>query len=551
MAISANPSDPTALPTAMIDHATAIGDWVIILPVVLCLMGGALTLILRRGAFGQAGFTILVTIGVILCDAVLLVRTLEAPVSMTMGKWLPPFGIAFTADVLSASFALAAAVATLCVLFYTQPEVEPREVRHGFHALVLLLLAGVSGAFLTADIFNLYVWFEVMLIASFGLMIMGGRKIQLDAAVKYGFLNFLATTFFLVGLGYLYGLLGTLNMPDIARVAADAPEVPMAAIAGLFLLAFGMKAAAFPVNAWLPASYHAPDAGVSALFAGLLTKVGAYALLRVLVALMPATREWLEPVLTVIAIGTLVLAPLGAMAQTNLRRALGFFVIGGIGAILAGLAIGTTRGIAGGAVYAFNSMLTMTALYLIAGLVERATGETDTRQMGGLYAANTPLSIGFLILVFTAAGLPPSFGFWPKLLLVEGSIEAGTFWLLAAILFNSILTSIAGARLWAHIFWREGRLGTQSEVPNDRLKPLSPRRWGFSAIPAGALVFAVTLLGLMPNPVFVAGREAALGLLNPAPYSEATGLLPRGGVTSDAQSGDASPGAAENSEATP
>ncbi len=534
MAVSEHTTDLTNLPTALIDHATAIGDWVLILPVVLGLMGGAFLLVMRKSHNGQAAFAILVTIGIVLSDATLLMRTLDGPVSMTMGKWLPPFGISFTADVMSAAFALAAALATLAVLFYTQPNVEPREVRHGFHSLVLLLLAGVSGAFLTGDIFNLYVWFEVMLIASFGLMIMGGRKIQLDAAIKYGFLNFLATTFFLIGLGFLYGLVGTLNMSDIVRAAAEAPKVPMTAIAALLLLAFGIKAAAFPVNAWLPASYHAPDAGVSALFAGLLTKVGAYVLLRVLIALMPASRDLMEPVLMVIAAGTLVLAPMGALAQTNLRRALGFFVIGGVGAILAGLALGTTRGVAGGAIYAFNSMLVMTAFYLISGLIERMTGETDTRQMGGLYAVNTPVSIGFIILVFAVAGLPPSFAFWPKLLLVEGSLESGAYWLLAAILVNSILTSIAGTRLWAHIFWRQGRFGPHSEVPNDRLKPLSRARKGFSLIPTGALILAVALLGLWPNPVFHAGKIAARGLIAPTAYIEATGLAPLDEAKADA-----------------
>ena len=528
MAANAHAPDLTQLPTALIDHATPISQWIVVMPVVLCLMGGALLLVLRQVRSGHAVLAILVTIGVIVSDAVLLMRTLDGPVSMTMGKWLPPFGIAFTADVLSASFALAAAVATLAVLFYTQAELRTQEIRYGFHALVLLMLAGVSGAFLTGDIFNLYVWFEVMLIASFGLMIMGGRKIQLDAAVKYGFLNFLATTFFLISLGYLYGLTGTLNMADIIIATAEAPKVPMAAIASLMLLAFGMKAAAFPVNAWLPASYHAPDPGISALFAGLLTKVGAYVLLRILVALMPGTREWLGPVFVVIACATLVIAPLGALAQTNLRRALGFFVIGGIGAILAGLAIGTPTGIQGAAVYAFNSMLTMTAFYLVAGLVERATGEMDTRFMGGLYAVNSPLSIGFLVLVFAAAGLPPSLAFWPKLMLVEGSVEAGQNWVLAAVLINSILTSIAGTRLWAHIFWRQGRAGPHSEQPNDRLVPLGARYWGFAAIPAGALVVAITLLGLWPNPIFMAGRLAATGLVDTKPYIEATELAPRG-----------------------
>ena len=181
----------------------------------------------------------------------------------------------------------------------------------------------------------------------------------------------------------------------------------MAAIAAILLLAFGIKAAAFPLNAWLPASYHTPPAAVSALFAGLLTKVGAYAMLRALVVLLPASRDLLEPALVAIAIGTLLIAPLGAIAETNLRRSIGFLVIGGVGAILAGIAIPSLAGVSGAGLYVFHAILTMTAFYLVAGLVERATGATDTRHMGGLYAASAPLSILFLLLVFATAGVPP------------------------------------------------------------------------------------------------------------------------------------------------
>src|SRR5690606_16896483 len=170
-----------------------------------------------------------------------------------------------------------------------------------------------------------------------------------------------------LSLGLLYGLLGTLNMSDILRVAPTANPAAMAGIAALLLLAFGMKAAAFPVNAWLPASYHTPSAAVSALFAGLLTKVGAYALLRSLVVVLPASRDMLEPALVLIAIATLVTAPLGAIAETSLRRAIGFLVIGGIGAVLAGLALPSLVGIAGAGLYIFHAILTMTALYMVAG----------------------------------------------------------------------------------------------------------------------------------------------------------------------------------------
>lgn len=517
------------LPQAMLETATVALDWVIVLPVVLALMGAALLIMLRGSRTGQAGFAVLTVIAIIVCEVELLLRTMEAgPQSMTMGNWLPPFGISFTADIMSAAFALAASVVTLLVLIYTQAGIAAREVKYGFYSMVLLLLAGVTGAFLTGDLFNLYVWFEVMLIASFGLMIMGGRKIQLDGAIKYGFVNFLATTFFLVALGYIYGLIGTLNMADIVARAPLAPTGPMTAIAALLLLAFGMKAAAFPVNAWLPASYHTPDPAVSALFGGLLTKVGAYALLRVLVALLPASRELMDPVITVLAIVTLLISPLGAMSQTNLRRAIGFLLIGGIGSILAGIAMPSLRGVAGATIYAFHSMLVISALYLAAGLIERMTGETDSRQMGGIYAANSPLSIVFLILVFAVAGLPPFLGFWPKILLIEAGLGDGSLFMVVALVLNSLLTTIAGTRLWSHIFWRSGREGENSEQLNDRLVPMTTRDRNWALLPTAVLTALVVWFGLQPNLVMDAGRTAAADLLFTERYIDATGIKKEG-----------------------
>ncbi len=513
------------LPPAMFETATSVADWSIVFPVVIALMAGALLAMVRHSRGSQFGFSILAVIAIIAVEIELFYRVLATgPVAMTMGNWLPPFGISFVADVLSVGFALAAAVVTLVVLLYFQADIVPREVRHGFFPLVMLLLAGVTGAFMTGDLFNLYVWFEVMLISSFGLLIIGGKKVQLDGAVKYGFLNFLATTFFLVGLGYLYGLVGTLNMADIAMVAPAADPAAMTAIAAIFFLAFAMKAAAFPVNAWLPASYHTPDAAVSALFGGLLTKVGAYVLLRILIALLPEQRDAFDSLITAIAILTLISAPLGAIAQTNLRRALGFLVMGGIGAILAGIATPSIRGVAGATFYVFHAMLTMSAFYLVAGLIERVTRATDTRQMGGIYASNSLISIMFIVLVFAAAGLPPFLGFWPKLLLTEAALQESSWWLAVAILVNSILTTIAGTRLWAHIFWRNGREGKKSEIKNDRLRELKAPEKTFALGASAVLVLVVLVIGLQPNLVFESARAAALNLLQIESYIDAVGL---------------------------
>lgn len=520
------------MPGVFQDFATHPGDWLVILPVVLALLGGGVLLMLRDARETQFWLALGVVAVIFVADIGLALRVAESgPVAMTMGRWLPPFGISFVADLTGAVFAVAAAGVTLLLLVYLRMDLPDRARRDGIYPLVLLLLAGVSGSFLTGDLFNLYVWFEVMLISSFGLMVLGGRNIQLDGTVKYGFLNFLATTFFLAALGLLYGTLGTLNMADIVARAGMANPAIMASIAALLLLAFGMKAAAFPVNAWLPASYHAPPAAISALMAGLLTKVGVYALLRSLVMLLPASREVLEPVLVVVAVATLILGPLGAIAETNLRRSLGFLVIGGIGATIAGAALGNAAGLAGSATYVLHAMLTITGLYLVAGLLEAMTGETDTRRMGGIYAAASLPSLLFFVLMLAVAGVPPFLGFWPKLLLVQGGIEGWGFgrdgWGLAlwlAVLANALLTLIAGSRLWAHIFWRAGHEGAASEAPNPDLKPLAPqvRRLGLGS--AGVLTLVVLLLGLWPEPLLGFGKEAATGLLRPLNYIAATGL---------------------------
>jgi multicomponent Na+:H+ antiporter subunit D len=498
-----------------------IADWIVVLPLVLALVGAALGLMLRNNGRVTFLLTLLVLTGIIVCEGALTWRIWnEGPVSMTMGNWLPPFGINFAADLFGAGFALAASVVTLLVVIFAEADRSAADGRDGFHALVMLLLGGVTGSFLTGDLFNLYVWFEVMLIASFGLIVSRGTAMQLDGAVKYGFLNFLATTLFLLALGLIYGLLGTLNMADIIGKAASADPAAMTAIAALLLLAFGMKAAAFPVNAWLPASYHAPPAAISALFAGLLTKVGVYAALRSLVVLLPASREILEPVIALMAIGSMLLGPMGAIAETNLRRAIGFLVIGGIGAALAGIALAGQGGTGGAGAYILHSMLTMTALYLVAGLIERASGQTDTRQMGGLYASNTALSIMFLLLVLAVAGVPPLLGFWPKLLLIDAGLARGGWLgglLVLALVLNAILTLIAGTRIWAHVFWRQRNTEPmQTEVNPTRIY----LRYGAAA----AIVGLTVIIGLWPNWLFAAARVAAADLLDPARYVTAVGL---------------------------
>lgn len=493
----------------MATHATPLADWLVILPVLLCLGGGALLLVLRRALAWQPWLCLAILFGVLAVDGLLLARILASgPVSMTMGRWLPPFGISFTAEAMGVLFATMSALVAVAVVLSLLGEAPESAVRDGVYPLLLLLMAGVGGAFLTGDLFNLYVWFEVMLIAAFGLLVLAGNPLQLDGAVKYGILNLIATTLFLVALGLLYGALGTLNMADIIGAAGKADRLVLTVIAGLFALAFAIKAAVFPVNAWLPASYHTPPAPISALLGGVLTKVGVYALLRLL-ALLPAERAMLSPAITAVAIATMLLGPLSAIAETNLRRAVGFLLIGGIGIAITGAA--TAGAVPGAIVYVGQSILVIAALYLVAGLIERATGTTDTREMGGLYAASSRLSIMFFALVLAIAGVPPFLGFWPKLLLLQGLIGAGDWLLALSLLLSSLLTLIAGARLWSFVFW------------HPRHAPLLRPP---SYAPAILLVGTVLLLGVAPNLLIGIGMVAAHDLADPARYVAAVGLAP-------------------------
>jgi multicomponent Na+:H+ antiporter subunit D len=494
----------------MITNPTAPADWIVVLPVVLALLGAALSLVLRTVVRAQLWICVATLAAILIGDSLLFQRAMSAgPLSMTMGNWLPPFGISLAADVLGAAFATIAAFLALVVVLYLQADTPDTARRDGIYPLILLLIAGVSGVFLTGDLFNLYVWFELSLISTFGLLALAGNPLQIDAAVKYGVINLIATAMLLAAIGLLYGLLGTLNMADIIGAAKNADQAALAAIAALFALALATKAAAFPVNTWLPASYHAPPAGIAALIAGLMTKVAAYALIRILIGVLPTTQAVLGPALLVIALLTMLLGPLGAIAETNMRRAVGFLLIGSTGAILAGIAMPSADALSGTILYVTHAMLTITALYFVAGTLEMSDGN---RWTSGI----------MLLLFLSVAGIPPFLGFWPKLLLLRGILgEAGIMdgaphWpavlLAGGLLLNAFLTLIAGARIWVRTFWQSP----------PELRPASPFTTGAIVLLTGT----VLLTGLMPQGMIAASIAAATDLLDPVRYITAVGLAP-------------------------
>lgn len=510
--MAASATTTVDLSAALVTAPVAAAHWLVILPVALCIGLGALLLMLRDRTALHGWIAIPGLVVLVLADLALLCKVAaEGPLTMVMGRWLPPFGIAFSVDLFGAVMALAAAIVALAGSLYALGEITTSGRRYGFFPFLMLLLAGVSGAFLTGDVFNLYVWFEVLLISSFGLLILGSEREQIDGALKYAVLNLIATTLFLVSVGYLYAVFGTLNMADIA-MKAKAPDngAPLMTLAGLFLLAFGMKAAAFPVNFWLPASYHTPRITVSALFAGLLTKVGIYALIRVLVMLLPAESAELAPLIATVAIATMLAGVLGALGESDLRRLLGYVVISGIGTMLAGVALGSAGGLGGAIFYALHSMVLMTALYLLSGQAARLGGGFSLHGLGGLYRQSGWFAGLSLVLFFAASGLPPFSGFWPKVVLVKAALDSGAWWLAAAILLTGFLTTIAFGRVFLLAYWRP-------RAQQDAVVASEPIAWQAN-LPIAVLAALVIGFGLFPEPLLHLTQRAALGLEDPSAY---------------------------------
>ncbi|MHA1525111.1 MAG: Na+/H+ antiporter subunit D [Alphaproteobacteria bacterium] len=495
-------------------HAsTTLVNWLTIWPIVIPLLTAALAIMLRSRVGWQpiialAGFA---ATGVM--TIVLLVHVAaKGPLALTMSNWLPPFGITFAVDMLGALLACVATLVAGLVAVYGLVDTDVQAQRYGFYPLMLMLLVGINGSFLTGDIFNLYVWFEVMLISSFGLIVIGGTKEQLDGAIKYCFISLIGTTFFLIATGLLYGVAGTLNMADLySTIRALPAHAPLSGIALLYALAFCIKAAAFPVFFWLPASYHTPKFAVSAVFAGLLTKVGVYALIRTFTIVFAQGPGQVFEVLTVVGVATMLVGAMGAMAQNELRRMFGYLVISGVGSMIVGLALHTPQTIAAAIFYAVHSILVITALYLMAGAIFRMAGTTRLRDLGGLYSASPMLAGLFLVLVFAISGFPPFSGFWPKLILVSGGLAAEAYWPSAAVLVTGVLTTIAVGRAWGLVFWRPAPEGRQ-------IQSLDRAQWRGLVWPVVALVGAIVIIGFFPAILFDLVATASLSLADPSAY---------------------------------
>lgn len=489
-------------------------SWLLATPLVLPFLTAVAAFLMRSSSVGR-WISVVGNAALLVAATVLVTRVLQdGVIAGQMGGWPAPFGITLVADRLGAVMVLITAITALAVAVYALTDIDGRSEHLGYHALFNVLIGGVTGAFLTGDLFNLYVWFEVMLISSFGLLVLGGSKAQIDGGVKYVTLNLISTILFLSGIGLLYGMTGTLNMADLARTVPEVENQSLVTVvAMMFMIAFGVKAAVFPLFFWLPAAYHTPAFSVSAVFAGLLTKVGVYALIRMFTMVFTGDTGFTHEILLWVAGLTMVTGVLGAAAQNDMRKILSFHIVSQIGYMIMGLALLTPLALAGAVFYLIHHIVVKANLFLIAGVTEKLSGSTELGRIGGLYKSAPLLAILFLIPAFSLAGFPPLSGFWAKYVLVAAALEVQG-WIIAAVaLAVGLLTIYSMTKIWAEAFWK-----AHPEGLDPVLSRLDGKARAQLLIPIASLAALTIVIGFFPEPFVAFAEAAAAQLLDPSEY---------------------------------
>ncbi len=429
------------------------------LPIVLPLLAAGLSVLLARHQVIQRVLSLVTLVAVVATAATLLhLADTDGTGVVQLGGWAAPYGISLVADRLSTLLLLVSALVLLAVLVYAIGQGVSdgrRSTVAVFHPCYLVLAAGIAMAFLTGDLFNLFVAFEVMLVASYVLITLDGGKAQVRAGMTYVVTSLLASTLFVTVIGLVYAATGTVNMADAAMRMDDVPQGLRVALGLTMLVVFGIKAAIFPLFSWLPDSYPTAPSPVTAVFAGLLTKVGVYAILRTQTLIFPGEGA-IASVLLVIAALTMVVGILGAIVQDDIKRLLSFTIVSHIGYMLFGLGLYSVAGLAGAILYTVHHITVQTTLFLVAGLMERREGTSSIARGGGLQRLSPLLAVLYLLPALSLAGIPPLSGFLAKLGLLQAGLADGSALAQVAVwaaIATSLLTLLAMGRVWSGIFW--------------------------------------------------------------------------------------------------
>ena len=493
--------------------------YLIPLPIIIPAVAAALALIFCRTPNAQRQivfFSLLIT--AVVNALLILIADFEGIQTLQIGGWDAPVGITLVADRLSAVMLFTSSVVLFSVIWYAISQ----GVRDGtkdepvavFLPTYMLLTMGVNISFLAGDLFNLYVGFEVFLVASYVLLTLGASAGRVRAGVGYVMVSMASSMIFLLALGFVYSSVGTMNMAQIGQRMQDIPEGTRTAIFATLLVAFGIKAAVVPLDAWLPDSYPTAPSLVTAVFAGLLTKVGVYAIIRARTSVF--TAGGLDTVLMWVALATMLVGILGAIAQSDIKRLLSFTLVSHIGYMIFGVSLGTAQGLSGAIFYAVHHILVQTALFLVVGLVERQAGTSSLRRLGSLMYSAPLIGILYFIPAINLGGIPPFSGFLGKIILLQAGANEGSWmaWvLIAGAVVTSLLTLYVMMLVWAKGFQRDRADAPEGNVALARPAPLSDitdevefsSRQDVGRVPFGMIASTTLLVAASTSITFLAG----------------------------------------------
>ncbi|XNQ63503.1 Na+/H+ antiporter subunit D [Alkalihalobacillus sp. 1P02AB] len=485
----------------------------IILPILIPFLTAIILLFIRKSVKAERIISVLSGISLVIISGLLVKEVLDkGAISYALGGWAPPFGIALVADSLAALLVLFASIVVLICILFSIRGIDEIRVKYFFYPLVQFLLLGVIGAFLTGDIFNLFVFFEVLLVASYGLITLGGSKAQLQESIKYVLINVISSAFFVTAIALLYSVTGTLNIAHLSQRVAEVNQPGiLTVIAFLFMIVFGMKAAIFPLYFWLPGSYAAPPPVITALFAGLLTKVGIYAIMRVFTIIFYHEPQITHLTLEIIAVLTMVVGVIGAVAYQDMQKIVVYNVVAGVGFIIFGISSLNEAGLFGATFYLLHDMLIKAALFLLVGAIMIITQTSSMKNASGLIKQYPLVGWSFLVAALSLAGVPPFSGFFGKLYLIQGGFEAGQYISVIIMIIVSLLILYSVIRIFFNVILGEENHASQNETAN--IKGL--------LYPSIILLFLSFVMGFGAEFIVPHVANAAETLLNPEIYIEA------------------------------
>lgn len=434
----------------------------LLLPIIIPFFFGMILMFGQKNLKYQRTFSLL-GIGIALISAIsLLIKVKNDGIQkVTFGNWPVPFGITMVSDMVSVLLVTTTLLIAFFVVWYGFGSITKERERFFYYPGIMFILTGVNGAFTTGDIFNLFVFFEVLLMASYLLIVLGGEKGQLKGSIKYILINVISSALFVITVAFLYSVVGTLNMADIAVKIAEVNQPGIVTvIAVLFLMVFGLKAAIFPLYFWLPTSYASAPIPVLTLFGALLTKVGIYAITRTYTLFFVHDLSYTHDLLMALAIATIIAGCIGALAYFDMKLIIIYNIVIAVGVILFGVSQMNEVSLKGAMFYLVHDMLIKAALFMLIGIIIYITGTSDLRKIGGLMKKYPALGWFYLIAAFGLAGIPPLSGFVGKLLIAQGGFEAGSMWSSIFILASSLLVLLSVIRIFLYAFWGEEKATT-------------------------------------------------------------------------------------------